>query len=393
MQTRVPIESSRPIFVFGVVRLVFISTALLGLVVFDLPADGRALIPLGAAMPWSVGVVLATRRNPEVALHPLVVVVDFALVLLAQLLVPEGYGSIHFVAFFLIAVHSHLQGGDRSSVVALTGAVPLAVTTVLRGDAPVGGDRLLSYEIAFVIASLGTGIIVGRLRTGESASRLRARSLTRRTIEAEREVRRRVAEAIHDGPVQDLIGLDMVLSTARKAAERGDGKEVERLMEEAAQITQRNVRALRDEIVDLGPYAFEELTFDVALSNCLDTWKRRWDVELALAIEPVELSPETAADLFHITQEAVANAGRHGEADTVSISLRSVDGRLELRVADDGKGFEDGNPFALPEPGHLGITSMRERAELLDGDLSIETSERGTRLVLLAPLPGGDSAR
>jgi signal transduction histidine kinase len=91
--------------------------------------------------------------------------------------------------------------------------------------------------------------------------------------------------------------------------------------------------------------------------------------------------------LFGIAQEAVLNAGRHSGAEAVSLSLRTVDSRLELRVTDNGDGFTDANPLAASEPGHLGLAMMRERAELLDGTLDIETSERGTRVLVLVPLP------
>jgi signal transduction histidine kinase len=104
-------------------------------------------------------------------------------------------------------------------------------------------------------------------------------------------------------------------------------------------------------------------------------------------IERIELPPEMAGDLFRIAQEAVANAGRHSGADAVSISLRTLGSEVELRVADNGHGFEEHNPVGTPKPGHLGIASMRERAELLDGRLEIESSERGTRVLVRAPLP------
>ena len=81
-------------------------------------------------------------------------------------------------------------------------------------------------------------------------------------MQAESEVRRRVAESIHDGPVQELIGLDMILSAARNAAENGRGDEAAGLIDEARELGMRNLRALRDEIVDLGPYAFQEISFD-----------------------------------------------------------------------------------------------------------------------------------
>ena len=257
----------------------------------------------------------------------------------------------------------------------------------MRGDAPFDSDLLAFYEAVFVLSSLATAVVVGLLRTSESASRLRARGLSRRTMQAESEVRRRVAESIHDGPVQELIGLDMILSAARNAAENGRSGEATGLIDEARELGMRNLRALRDEIVDLGPYAFQELSFDTAIEDCLPVWRRRYGFEVGLAIERIDLPPEMAGDLFRIAQEAVVNAGRHARGEG-GVDLRSGRSarRVELRVADDGHGFDENAPLARGEPGHLGLASMRERAELMDGTLEIESSERGTRVLVLAPL-------
>ena len=142
---------------------------------------------------------------------------------------------------------------------------------------------------------------------------------------------------------------------------------------------------LRDEIVDLGPYAFDELTYEMAVHKCAPLWQRRYGIEIVLQIEHIELSPEAAGELFLITQEAVLNAGRHASASTVSISLRSLGDKLELSVVDDGKGLGEVDPLAPAQPGHLGLANMRERAELLDGELLIDSSEQGTKVVVRAP--------
>ena len=207
----------------------------------------------------------------------------------------------------------------------------LVVGSALRGDSSFDADVLAFYEAVFVLSALATAVVVGMLRTSESASRLRARGLSRRTMQAESEVRRRVAESIHDGPVQELIGLDMILSAARNAAENGRGDEAAGLIDEARELGMRNVRALRDEIVDLGPYAFQEISFETAIENCLPVWKRRYGFEVRLAIERIDLPPEMAGDLFRIAQEAVVNAGRHAEReDRVDLA---ADGRLTGRAA------------------------------------------------------------
>ena len=382
---RVPIDSAAPFVVFAVARLIVSLVALTAVAVVGFPYEGRAALVLGVFVLWSAGVLAATRRKPELALRPVVPAVDFGLLLALELVAPDTLVAVQLAALFLIAAHAHFQGERRGVMIGAAGAAVLIAGAAIRGDAPVDTDLFIFYEVVFFLSALATSVVVGLLRTSESASRLRARELSRRTMQAESEVRRRVAESIHDGPVQELIGLDMILSAARGEA---DEEKVAGLIDEARELVSRNVRALRDEIVDLGPYAFQEMTFETAIENCLPVWQRRFGFELRLAIEQIDLSPEMAGDLFRIAQEAVVNAGRHADADRVEISLRSVGAQIELRVADNGHGFDNinGRNGFSPKPGHLGLASMRERAELLDGELAIDSSDRGTRVMVLAPL-------
>jgi two-component system, NarL family, sensor kinase len=383
---RIPIESAAPIVMFAIARLAVAVVALTGVAVVGFPYDGRAAAVLAVFVLWSFGVLAVARRAPDRVKNPAVAAGDFALLLALELVAPDTLGAVRLAALFLIAAHAHFQGERRGVAIAAIGSTVLVLGSALRGDAPFDSDLLLFYEAVFVLTSLATAVVVGLLRTSESASRLRARGLSRRTMQAESEVRRRVAESIHDGPVQELIGLDMILSAARNAAENGRADEATGLIDEARELGMRNLRALRDEIVDLGPYAFQELSFDTAIEDCLPIWRRRYGFEVGLAIERIDLPPEMAGDLFRIAQEAVVNAGRHAQAKAVSISLRTVGSQVELRVADDGHGFDKNNPIPGGEPGHLGLASMRERAELLDGTLEIESSELGTRVLVLAPL-------
>jgi two-component system, NarL family, sensor kinase len=387
MFRRLPIESAQPIVVFAVARLAIVVAALVALVMLGFPYEGKAAAVVGGlGVPWAVLCVVTARREPERLLSPVVPAVDLLILLTLELVAPDTYGAVRAAALFLIAAHAHFQGETRGTMIALVGSAALVSASAVRGDSPLPGDLHAFYETVFVLSALATGVVVGTLRTAESASRLRARSLSRRTIQAEAEGRRRVAEALHDGPVQELIGLDMMLGSARKAAHDGRADDATRLLDEAREVTERNIRVLRDELVELGPYAFEELSFQTAIENCLPIWNRRYGVDVLVTIDPIELPSDVSGVLFGIAQEAVVNALRHAGAKTVSLSLRMVDSSLELRVTDDGEGFGDSGPLGAAEPGHLGLAMMRERAELLDGSLDIETSERGTRVLVLVPL-------
>ncbi len=383
---RIPIESAAPMVVFAIARLAVAVVALTAVAIVDFPHRGAAAVVLALFVAWAIGVLVIARRDPDRIVTPLVAAGDFALLLALELVAPDALGTVRLVALFLIAAHAHFQGERRGLAVAAIGSTTLVAGSALRGDSSFGSDVLAFYEAVFILSALATAVVVGLLRTSESASRLRARGLSRRTMQAESEVRRRVAESIHDGPVQELIGLDMILSAAHNAAENGRGAEAAGLIDEARELGMRNLRALRDEIVDLGPHAFQEISFETAIENCLPVWRRRYGFEVGLAIERIDMPPEMRGHLFRIAQEAVVNAGRHAEAQAVSVSLRTVGRQVELRVTDDGHGFDGTDPFGAGEPGHLGLASMRERAELMDGTLDIETSERGTRVLMLAPL-------
>jgi two-component system, NarL family, sensor kinase len=388
MLRRLPIESAQPVVVFAAARLAVALSALVALAVLGFPYGGLGMaIVAGLGLPWTVALLFVARARPELALHPLVAAGDVAVLLTIELAVPEAYGATRFTALFVLAAHAHFQGERRGLAIALVAAPALVAATAIRGGTPLSDEELAFYEVVFILSACAAGAVVGSLRTSESASRLRARRLSRRTIQAESEVRRRVAEAIHDGPVQELIGLDMILASARKAASEGRREEAAALLDDARTLAERNIQALRDEIVDLGPYAFEELGFATAIENCMPIWKRRYGFEVMASIERIELPPDMAGDLFRIAQEAVVNAGRHAAAEAVSLSLRTVDSDVELRVTDNGRGFGEADTLGAGQPGHLGLASMRERAELLDGSLEIESSELGTRVLVRAPLP------
>ena len=386
MLRRLPIESAEPVVLFAFSRLAVTLLGLGAMLIFSVPEDGSALAIIAAiAIPWAGLMVFVSLRDPRRGLSPFVAAGDLTVLLAIELLAPETYGAVRFAALFLTATHAHFQGERRGLAVGAISAGSLVTATALSGDAPVGGDVLAFYETGFVVCSLAAAVLVGRLRTAESASRLRARTLTRRTLQTESETRRRVAEAIHDGPVQELIALHMMLSSASRATAEGRNVDAAKLLDDARELTQRSVDSLRDEIVDLGPYAFEMLGFGTAIERCIDVWRRRYGLDIRLTIERIDLPVEMTGDLFRITQEAVVNAGRHADAKVVSISLRRVAAGVELRVTDDGHGFDGADPLGASEPGHIGLGSMRERAELMEGRLEVNSSKRGTKVVVTVP--------
>lgn len=382
--TRTPLESREPIVGFAVIRASMAIAAVAAFVILGFPYHGDVTaVIVGAALPWSLLVLAITRHSIEAALNPLIALGDMAVLGLLIAVEPEMYLPTHFVALFLVAAHAHFQGSGWSLVV---GAGPplVLIPITLGSDIPIRDGLLDAYEVIFAVACLATAIVVGALREAESSARLRARALSRRTIDTESTFRRRLAEAIHDGPLQELTSAEMMLASAAHALDRGDDAAGRKALDEARALTRANIGFLRDEIVDLGPHAFEELSFDQAVADCIELWERRYAVSVKTEIFD-DLEPELAGPLFRVTQEAVANAGRHSGASTITVRLRREPGLVTLEIEDDGRGFGAVDPLGPVEPGHIGLASMRERAEMLGGELTIDSDSGGTCVRIRVP--------
>ena len=150
------------------------------------------------------------------------------------------------------------------------------------------------------------------------------------------------------------------------------------------------MRALRDEIVDLGPYAFQELTFATAIENCMPVWQRRLRVRGSARHRAHRPSPgdgrRPVPDRAGGGRERWA--ARQREGGSSSRSGRSAP-RSSCAWPTTAAASTATGPLAPSEPGHLGLASMRERAELMDGALEIETSSAARRVLVRAPLRAG----
>ena len=385
---RFPVESGRPVVAFALIRLLMAGAALVATLLLGLPYGGDVTAVLAlVAVPWAAGLLALSRRTPDTMLGLWVPAGDVALLALIAVVEPDTYAAVRFTALFLIAAHAHFQGEERGLAVALGFAATIIATAVLT-DPPVEGGLLEFYEAMFAVVALGLGAVLGELRTAESIGRLRAEELTQRTFEVENQLLRRVAENIHDGPVQELTSLDLMLASAEQAATRGEHGRARLAIDEARQVAKRNIQTLRDEIVSLGPQAFHELSFAIACESCLDVWRRRCNCQVELDIDEPELTGDVADALFRIAQEAVNNAGRHAQPSRVTVWMRHDGVSVELKVQDDGKGFGDVEPFETRDPGHIGLASMRARTELIGGEIDISSNEKGTVVHVRAPIRG-----
>ncbi len=214
------------------------------------------------------------------------------------------------------------------------------------------------------------------------------RDLTRRLEAAKEEERRRIARELHDEMGQALTAAKITLDMAGMA--RGGGGGAAQASSETAALLERILDRIRDLSLDLRPPLLDERGLAAALRGFMEAQARRTGVSIDVAVETPfpRLPPEVEIAAFRIAQEAVTNAVRHGGATRVAVRLGLRDGLLELAVDDDGAGFEPDEALARAATGrHLGLLGMRERVELLGGNLTLRSAPgQGASIGVTLPL-------
>jgi signal transduction histidine kinase len=208
----------------------------------------------------------------------------------------------------------------------------------------------------------------------------------RLSIEASEQERKRWARELHDDTLQGLAGLGVMLGSAlRSGSEEGTQKGVEGAIEQIREEADK-LRAL---IAELRPAALDEIGLRAAVEGLVErtasTQGLDVTAEIALSSDAVgapRLPPEVESTAYRIVQEGLTNVAKHAEAAKAEIEIAEADGRLEVAVRDDGRGFE---PTA-PRTG-FGLTGMRERVEMLGGTLAVESSPAGLGTLVRASLP------
>jgi signal transduction histidine kinase len=202
-------------------------------------------------------------------------------------------------------------------------------------------------------------------------------------IAAEEEERKRIAGDIHDDTIQALSALLLRLEMIESRMEEGD---LRTSLTEAREAARDAVARLRHLVFKLSPPALERAGLVPALEVFLDEVSRVWGpagtVESDLRVEP---SSELRALVYRIGSEAVSNAAKHAQASRITVSIENRDGGVWMRIADDGIGL-DVDAHRKAAPGHIGLESMRERAEAAGGWWRVASRpETGTRVEFWVP--------
>jgi signal transduction histidine kinase len=221
--------------------------------------------------------------------------------------------------------------------------------------------------IAAVAASAATA-----LATAQTVAKERLRD----SIEAAEQARGRWARELHDETLQGLVGLRMLLSSARRSGSSED-------LADALDHTKREIVNLRALIAELRPAALDELGLGPAIRTLAERSGESAGLEVSTRValgERGRLPAETESTIYRLVQEALTNVAKHACAGRVRVDVARSNGSVEVVVEDDGHGFD---PAEVTDG--LGLVGMRERVELTGGRLSIR-SRPGTRVAARLPV-------
>ena len=267
--------------------------------------------------------------------------------------------------------------------------LPLKTQETLLGVVVIASDQenpftVESIRIAKEIAnSLSIALSQAQLFDEVQASRERMQLMSQRVLEVQEEERRFLSRELHDEIGQNLTGIKAMLETGIKKIDDGGLPS----LNDALGVVNELMQQVRQLSIDLRPQMLDEL----GLMKALDWQFNRLNEQAGLTVDfshnaPAKrLPPRIEIALFRIVQEALTNVIRHATEKHAQVRLWVEDERCRLQIQDDGPGFEPRKQ--LQEFKTSGLTGMIERAELLGGELLVEsTSEEGTCLTVDLPI-------
>jgi signal transduction histidine kinase len=215
------------------------------------------------------------------------------------------------------------------------------------------------------------------------------KALFTRLVSAQEDERRRIARDVHDqlGQQVSAVRLNLEALQQRTDIDTPCAESVERTMRLAEELD-HSIDFLAWE---LRPAALDHLGLPAALAHLVGGWSERFHVRAdydPVGIDGVRLRSDVEANLYRLAQEALHNVYKHARATHVSVLLERRDHRIVLVVEDNGRGFAIADVDAVTS---LGLVSMRERAALVGGELTIEsTPEFGTTITVRVPITDAD---
>ena len=268
---------------------------------------------------------------------------------------------------------------------------PVLYEEYLRSSAIAGDSRSVARLFApvgilalLVLAVLQLPLAYWMARRMRNAQRDRELAL-QHAVDASANERRAIAAGLHDGVVQELAGHGFRMAAALEGEHAEP--ELREALEDGAAGTRNAIRQLRSLLLEIYPPALQEQGLSAALPDLAAPLAAR-GIDVSVDVEPgLRLPTEIEQLVFRTAQEALRNAGAHAGAGHVAVDVHQEDGRVTLRVSDDGRGFDTADAAARRSEGHLGLSMLRDLSESAGGRLRVDSAPgAGTTVELEVPL-------
>jgi len=197
---------------------------------------------------------------------------------------------------------------------------------------------------------------------------------TEQVLAAEQDERRRIALFLHDGPVQSLAGVALMLDASLDLIKRGEHEQAHEILDRALSRTRTTVGELRDLSFNLEPVALRDHGFTAAVDALAQSRGREHRIQITLDVAPIDaLGEQTQAALYQIVREALEEAIRRGPPSRFEVAATTdAPGTLRLVIRDD----------APTERRRRALEVLGERARTLGANLTLDHDVGGTTLSL-----------
>jgi len=217
-----------------------------------------------------------------------------------------------------------------------------------------------------------------------------------RIIEIEDNARRKLASDLHDGPTQNVAVLATRINYCIKLIEKRP-QDLPSELSKIEEIARRASTEMRQILFLWRPLVLESHGLGLALQQLAqkmeETHGQRVQVRMVGDIDFM-LDKNQQVVIFHIVEEAVNNARKHANAALVGVSLSRREDTAVLQIADNGQGFDMNSTVEGSGRNSLGMINMRERAELIEGALNVDSApDRGTVITVIVPMKDSELAK
>ncbi len=385
------LRHTRPFFWFLILALLF----LYGISIYSVPE----LRQLDRLLPYTALFIL------HIALH------WYMPYLINQQRRLVAYLSVQIVLAFLLSFISQQQGVVIGLYVSLAGETIGILNDLRRAIVAIAGFLLLialtyslmwgweavpgwlgAAAIALIFSLIYIILFLRQFNAREESQRLLAelqeahaqlaeyaQQVESLTLEAERQ---RMARELHDTLAQGVAGLVLQLEALEASLERGDPQKALLFAGQAKDRARTTLGEARQAIADL---RVSVATPAEAIEREVERFQTATGIPCALEMpDRLQVSERNGEHILRYVGEGLANVARHAQATQVSVTISQENGRIQLLVRDDGRGFDADGDIA---GGHYGLLGLRERARLAGGQMAVESKPgAGTTLRLTIPM-------